>query len=87
MWEDGSLYKNSFGLDPRIVNRTLDEAVLCRRRGIPITTFMVASDPALVDFVEELTKLNHGRAYYTGLDDLGGAVFRDFVRNRRKHVR
>jgi Ca-activated chloride channel family protein len=87
VWEDGSLYKNSFGLDPRIVNRTLDEAVLCRRRGIPITTFMVARDPALVDFVKELTRLNHGRAYYTGLDGLGGAVFEDFVRNRRKHVR
>ncbi len=87
MWEEGRLYKNSFGLDEKIVNRTLDEAVLCRRRGIPITTFMVARDPWLVEFVEELTRLNHGRAYYTGLEGLGGAVFKDFVRNRRRRVR
>jgi uncharacterized protein with von Willebrand factor type A (vWA) domain len=87
IWEGGRLYKNPFGLDEKIVNRTLDEAVLCRRRGIPITTFMVAEDPLLVRFVEDLARRNHGRAYFTGLDDLGGAVFRDFVRNRRKHVR
>ncbi len=87
IWEEGRLYKNSFGLDEKIVNRTLDEAVLCRRRGIPITTFMVAQDSWLVDFVERLTELNHGRAYFTGLDDLGGYVFEDFVRNRKKRVR
>ena len=86
IWEDGLLYKNSFGLDPKIVNRTLDEAVLCRRRGIPITTFMVTDDPLLVQFVEDLTRLNHGRAYFTGLDDLGGYVFQDFIRNRRRRV-
>ena len=86
IWEEGLLYKNSFGLDPKIVNRTLDEAVLCRRRGIPITTFMVTDDPLLVQFVEDLTRLNHGRAYFTGLDDLGGYVFHDFIRNRKRHV-
>jgi Ca-activated chloride channel family protein len=86
IWEEGRLYKNPFGLDEKIVNRTLDEAVLCRRRGIPITTFMVADDPLLVRFVEDLARMNHGRAYFTGLDDLGGAVFRDFIRNRRKRV-
>jgi uncharacterized protein with von Willebrand factor type A (vWA) domain len=48
---------------------------------------MVAQDPWLVEFVEELTRLNHGRAYYTGLDELGGAVFQDFIRNRRRRVR
>lgn len=87
IWEDGNLYKNPFGLDEKIVNRTLDEAVLCRRRGIPITTFMVAEDPLLVQFVENLTRLNRGRAYFTGLDQLGGYVFQDFIRNRRKRVR
>lgn len=85
--EEGRLYKNSFGLDPKIVNRTLDEAAACRRRGIPITTFMVAQDPALIEFVERLTEINHGRAYFTGLDRLGGYVFADFVRNRRRRVR
>ena len=85
--ENGQLYKNSYGLDPRIVNRTLDEATNCRRRNIPITTFMVAKDPALVQFVEDMTRINRGRAYFTGLDNLGGYVFADFLRNRRKKVR
>jgi Ca-activated chloride channel homolog len=85
IFEDtGRLYKNSFGLDPRIVNKTLDEAVACRREGITISTFMVARDPYLVNFVEELTKANHGRAYYSGLNKLGETVFVDYIRNRRK---
>ena len=81
---DGRLYKNAFGLDPKIVNKTLDEAVACRREKIPITTFMVARDPYLVNFVEELTKANHGRAYYSSLSTLGEFVFVDYIRNRRK---
>jgi Ca-activated chloride channel homolog len=80
----GRLYKNSWGLDPRIVNKTLDEAVACRREKIPITTFMVARDPYLVSFVEELTKANHGRAYYSSLGTLGEYVFVDYLRNRKK---
>jgi uncharacterized protein with von Willebrand factor type A (vWA) domain len=81
---NGRLYKNSVGLDPRIVNKTLDEAVACRREKICITTFMVAQDPYLVGFVEELTKVNHGRAYYSSLGNLGEFVFVDYIRNRRK---
>ncbi len=80
----GKLYKNSFGLDPKIVNKTLDEAVACRREHIPITTFMVARDPYLINFVEELTKANHGRAYYSSLSNLGEFVFVDYIRNRKK---
>jgi len=80
----GKLYKNSFGLDPKIVNKTLDEAVACRREKIPITTFMVARDPYLINFVEELTKANHGRAYYSSLNNLGEFVFVDYIRNRRR---
>jgi len=80
----GKLYKNSFGLDPRIVNKTLDEAVACRREKIPITTFMVARDPYLINFVEELTKANHGRAYYSSLNNLGEFMFVDYLRNRKK---
>ena len=57
---NGKLYKNSFGLDPRIVNKTLDEAVACRREKVCITTFMVARDPYLISFVEELTKVEPG---------------------------
>jgi Ca-activated chloride channel homolog len=84
MLPNGRLYKNSLGLDPKIVNKTLDEAVACRRERITITTFMVARDPYLVNFVEELTKANHGRAYYSSPGSLGQYVFVDYIRNRRK---
>jgi uncharacterized protein with von Willebrand factor type A (vWA) domain len=85
MFEDnGRLYKNSFGLDPRIVNKTLDEAVACRREKITISTFMVARDPYLINFVEELTRANQGRAYYSGLQNLGEFIFVDYIRNRKK---
>ena len=87
IFEDGRLYINSFGLDPKIVNRTIDEAARCRRQRIPITTFMVAHDPYLVRFVKRLTEVNRGRAYYSSLDRLGEYVFEDFVRNRRRRVR
>ncbi len=82
----GRLYKNSFGLDPRIVNKTLDEAVQCRREKITVSTFMVAQDPYLIDFVEELTKANQGRAYYSSLNNLGEFVFVDYLRNRRRRI-
>jgi Ca-activated chloride channel homolog len=84
--EDGRLYKNPFGLDPRIVNRTLEEASFCRRKRITITTFMLATDPPLLDFVRRLTELNHGRIYEADPQNLGAYVFRDFVRNRRKRL-
>jgi uncharacterized protein with von Willebrand factor type A (vWA) domain len=83
---DGTVYRNSFGLDPRIVNQTLDEALICRQKKIPITTFMVAQDPYLQQFILDLTKLNHGRAYFASPEQLGSYVFTDFIRNRRRHV-
>ncbi|MGB9591492.1 MAG: vWA domain-containing protein [Candidatus Kryptoniota bacterium] len=85
--EAGRLYRNSFGLDPRIVNKTLDEAVNCRRERIQISTFMVAKDPYLINFVEDLTKANKGRAYYSSLNKLGEYIFVDYIRNRRKRFR
>ncbi len=85
--ERGKLYKNPFGLDLKIVNRTLDEAERCRREGIQLTTFMLATDPGLVDFVETLTKVARGRAYYAASGDLATFVFRDYIRNRRKLFR
>lgn len=86
-FENGRLYKNPYGLDRRIVNKVLDEAAICRREGVPITTFMIARDPTLQQFVRQLTEVNKGRAYYSRLDDLGGFLFEDYVRNRRKTVR
>ena len=87
IFEGGRLYKNPFGLDPKIVNRTLDEASSCRRKGIPITTFMVTDDWDLKEFVEKFTQLNRGRAYFADLENLGSYVLKDFVRNRRRRVR
>ncbi|MEM1096284.1 MAG: VWA domain-containing protein [Bacteroidota bacterium] len=85
--EYGKMYRNAFGLDRKIVNKVLDEAVMCRREGIDITTFMIANDPYLQRFVQQLTEANQGRAYYASLDDLGGFIFEDYVKNRRKRVR
>lgn len=80
-------YKNSFGLDRKIVSKTLTLAAQCRRLDIPITTFMIASDPYLKQFVHEFTKVNNGRAYYSGLQGLGNMMFEDFQRNRRKNMK
>ncbi len=78
------IYKNSFGLDPKIVNKTLDEAVACRREKVKITTFMIADDPYLVEFVQEFTKANNGKAYYSSLNDLGEQIFLDYFKNKRR---
>jgi len=86
--EQGQVYRNvSWILDPLIVNRTLEEAELCRRRNITISTFMIANEPQLVEFVDKLTKVNRGRAYYSALDKLGGNIFVDYMKNRRRRVR
>jgi len=83
--DSGRLYKNPFGLDPRIVNKTLDEAVACRRDGITISTFMIARDHYLRSFVEELTCANRGRAFYCDLEQLGKVLVVDYIRNRRMY--
>ncbi|MDQ3194206.1 MAG: VWA domain-containing protein [Bacteroidota bacterium] len=82
--DDGRIYKNSFGLDPRIVNKTLDEAVACRKDKIKITTFMIAQDHYLVNFIEEFTRANNGKAYYSDLDNLGQHIFVDYLKNRKR---
>ena len=81
---NGELYMNSFGLDPYIVNRTLDEAIICRKKGIVITTFMIASDHHLKQFIKRLTDLNKGRAYFSPVNQLGNFIFQDFMQNRKK---
>lgn len=87
MLDQGRLYKNSMGLDRKIVNKVLDEAVKCRREEIDITTFMIARDPYLQNFVREITDANKGRAYYSSLNELGGYIFEDYIRNRKKNVK
>lgn len=81
---NGQYYKNSFGLDRRIVNRTMSLAQQCRKLRIPVTTFMIATDPYLQDFVKEFTEVNNGKAFYTSLRGLGEYIFEDYERNRRK---
>ena len=77
-------YKNAFGLDPKIFTKTLNLAAQCRRLQIPVTTFMIASDPYLKEFVQEFTKANNGNAYYSSLKGLGHLIFEDYKNNRRK---
>lgn len=84
--EAGGYYKNSFGLDRKIVNRCLTLAGACRRLKIPITTFMVATDPYLQNFIDEFTKANQGKAYYSGLNGLGDSIFEDYEKNRKRRI-
>lgn len=80
-------YKNSFGLDRKVVNRCLNLAAQCKKLKIPITTFMIASDPYLQKFVQEFTEMNHGKAFFAGLDKLGSFVFKDFESGKSKTLR
>lgn len=80
-------YKNSFGIDSKILNRTLNLAGQLRRLKIPVITFMIASDPYLQKFVREFTEVNNGKAFYSTLDGLGTFIFEDYERNKRKRVK
>ncbi len=80
-------YKNSFGLDRTIMNRTLGLAVKCRKLNIPITTFMIARDPYLVNFVDQFTNANNGKAFYSSLKGLGEFIFMDYKQNKKKRKR
>ncbi len=82
----GKYYKNSFGVDRRILNRCLNLAAQCKKLKIPITTFMIASDPYLQRFVTEFTETNNGKAYFASLDKLGAFIFKDFESGKRKTV-
>ncbi len=84
---DGQYYKNSNGLDTYIVNKCYDMAQQARRLHIPITTFMIAQDPYLMQFVKAFTKANQGKAFYTGLKGLGEMIFEDYETNRKKRIR
>lgn len=79
-------YKNSFGVDRRILNRCLNLATQCKKLKIAITTFMIASDPYLQKFVNEFTETNNGKAFFASLDRLGAFIFKDFESGKRKTV-
>lgn len=79
-------YKNSFGIDSKILNRTLNLAGQLRRLKIPVITFMIANDPYLQSFVRNFTEVNNGKAFYSSLDGLGSFIFEDYERNKRKRM-
>ena len=85
--KDGSYYKNSAGLDQHIVDQCYKMARQANKVNIPITTFMIAQDPYLMQFVQEFTAANKGKAFYTGLKGLGGMIFEDYENNRKKRIR
>lgn len=84
---DGQYYKNSNGLDPYITNKCYAMAQQARRLHIPITTFMIAEDPYLMQFVREFTQANRGKAFYTGLKGLGEMIFEDYENNRKRRIK
>jgi uncharacterized protein with von Willebrand factor type A (vWA) domain len=79
-------YKNSWGVDRKILNRCMSLATQCKKIKIPITTFMIASDPYLQRFVQEFTECNNGKAFFASLDKLGSFIFKDFESGKRKTV-
>ncbi len=83
---DGQYYKNSNGLDEMIVEKCYNMAAQARKMHIPITTFMIAQDPYLQSFVEQFTKSNKGKAFFTGLKGLGEMIFHDYETNRKKRI-
>ena len=87
MGNHDAYYKNSNGLDSLITNKCYAMAQQARRLHIPITTFMIAQDNYLMQFVREFTKANQGKAFYTGIKGLGEMIFEDYETNRKKRIR
>jgi Ca-activated chloride channel homolog len=83
---DGRVYKNPAGLDPRVLRETFREVAACRKAGILINTFMLAREPALVQFVGRVCEMARGKAYFTNTMTLGEHVMRDFMRRRTRRV-
>jgi Ca-activated chloride channel homolog len=84
--EDGRIYKNAFGLDPLVVSQTLEEVSRCKRAGIMINTFMLASDLGLVQFVQKVTEMCRGKAYFTSPERLGEYVLMDYLQRKMKTI-
>jgi Ca-activated chloride channel homolog len=84
--EDGRIYKNAFGLDPFVVGQTLEEVNKCKRAGIMINTFMLASDYSLVHFVQKITEMCRGKAYFTTPYNLGQYLLMDYMQRKTKQI-
>jgi Ca-activated chloride channel family protein len=84
--DDGRIYKNAFGLDPLVVAETLHEVARCRRNGILINTFMLAQDYGLISFVQKVTEICRGKAYFTTPYTLGQYLLMDYMKKKVKHI-
>ena len=84
--EDGRIYKNAFGLDPFVVGQTLEEVNKCKRAGILINTFMLASDYSLINFVQKITEMCKGKAYFTTPYTLGQYLLMDYMQRKTKQI-
>jgi Ca-activated chloride channel family protein len=84
--EDGRIYKNAFGLDPFVVGQTLEEVNKCKRAGIMINTFMLASDYSLVHFVQKITEMCRGKAYFTTPYTLGQYLLMDYMQRKTRQI-
>ncbi|HYZ86015.1 MAG TPA: hypothetical protein VE621_16510 [Bryobacteraceae bacterium] len=84
--DDGRIYKNAFGLDPLVISRTLEEVSRCKRQGILINTFMLASDYGLVQFVQKVTELCRGKAYFARPQQLGHYLLMDYMNRKTRTI-
>ncbi len=84
--EDGRIYKNAFGLDPLVISQTLEEVGRCKKRGILINTFMLASDYGLVQFIQKVTQMCRGKAYFTTPYTLGNYLLMDYMNRKTRTI-
>jgi Ca-activated chloride channel homolog len=84
--EDGRVYKNAFGLDPLVITRTLEEVNRCKKQGILINTFMLASEYGLVSFVQKVTEMCRGKAYFTTPYTLGQYLLMDYMNRKTRTI-
>ena len=84
--EDGRIYRNAFGLDPLVISQTLEEVSRCKRHGILINTFMLASDYGLVNFIQKVTELCRGKAYFTTPYTLGQYLLMDYMNRKTRTI-
>src|SRR5271155_5143112 len=84
--EDGRMYRNAFGLDPLVISKTLEEVGRCKKQGILINTFMLASDFGLVNFVQKVTELCRGKAYFTTPYNLGQYLLMDYMNRKTRTI-
>ncbi|MEZ5355184.1 MAG: hypothetical protein R2762_21330 [Bryobacteraceae bacterium] len=84
--DDGRIYRNAFGLDPLVITRTLEEVSRCKRQGILINTFMLASDYGLVQFVQKVTQMCRGKAYFTTPYNLGRYLLMDYMNRKTRTI-